>query len=460
MKKITLPEHSKLLDKSFLFGVATSSFQIEGARDSRLKSIWDTFCETPGKIIDKSNGLVACEHIERWLEDIDLIQSLGVDTYRFSISWPRVMHEDGSLNHEGLGFYIQLLDTLNARGIKPFVTLYHWDLPQFIEDNGGWLNRETAYLFQDYVDKVSLFFGDRVHSYATFNEPFCSAYLGYEIGVHAPGKTGVKSGRQAAHHILLAHGLAMQVLQKNSPSSLNGIVLNFTPCYPADDSESSLKAADYANQYINHWYIKPLLHGEYPAMLAELPDDQKPDIEANDLQIMAQPLDFLGVNFYTRLTYSAPTVTDFSDPEKSPFYTEHAHLHPQTDIGWEIYPQALTDLLTKILSDYNLPPIYITENGAAMADELVDGAVHDNSRIDYYQSHLLAVHEAAEQGVQIDGYFAWSLMDNFEWAEGYLKRFGLVYVDYQTQQRILKDSALAYQAFLLSRTHNDNHVNK
>lgn len=453
MNKITLPENSKLLNSQFVFGVATSSFQIEGAPESRQKSIWDTFCETPGKIEDGSHGLVACEHVKYWKEDIELIQQLGVDAYRFSISWPRVIQDGGELNPEGVAFYMDLLDALIAKGIKPFVTLYHWDLPQNVEDNGGWLNRETAYLFQDYVDKITTVFGDKVHAYATFNEPFCSAYLGYEIGVHAPGKTGRASGRQAAHHILLAHGLGMQVLRKNSPNSLNGIVLNFTPCYPADDSPESVKATDYANQYINHWYIKPLFHGQYPDMLSELPNFHKPDIEKDDMAIISQPMDFLGVNFYTRLTYSAPT-------KVGEFYTEHEHLYPRTDIGWEIYPQALTDLLTTLLADYDLPPIYITENGAAMADKMVDGVVQDDDRIEYYQSHLLALHAAMEQGVDVAGYFAWSLMDNFEWAEGYLKRFGLVYVDYTTQTRTLKNSALAYQALLNTKQEKQNRQEK
>lgn len=444
MRKIDLPTHSSLQRPDFLFGVATASFQIEGGADSRLPCIWDTFCTEPGNIADNSNGLIACDHINRWREDLGLIAELGVDAYRFSVSWPRVVDANGKLNEQGIGFYLQLLDRLNELGIKPFVTLYHWDLPQYLEDTGGWLNRETAFAYQRYVDVVTRAFGERVHSYATFNEPFCSAQLGYETGVHAPGKTGRANGRRAAHHILLAHGLAMQVLAKNSPSSLNGIVLNFTPCYPVSDSCADIQATADADAYINQWYIQPLFEGRYPALLERLAAQDRPPIEDGDMKIIAQPLDFLGVNYYTRLTYSAPSQPDT-------FFTEHAHLSPKTDIGWEICPQALTTLLCDLHQRYPLPPVYITENGAAMADQLINGEVADDDRTAYYEQHMLAVHNAIENGVSIHGYFAWSLMDNFEWAEGYSKRFGLVYVDYATQQRIFKHSALAYRQLLQQR---------
>ncbi|MCL1114200.1 GH1 family beta-glucosidase [Shewanella basaltis] len=442
--KIMLPANSKMQSKAFTYGVATASFQIEGAADTRLACIWDTFCATPGKIRDGSNGEQACEHVKLWREDIDLIESLGVDAYRLSISWPRVLHKDGSLNDQGVKFYIDLLDELNRRGIKPFVTLYHWDLPQHIEDNGGWLNRETAYLFADYADKITQAFGDRVYSYATFNEPFCSSYLGYEIGVHAPGLAKKSYGRQSAHHLLLAHGLAMQVLQKNSPHSKNGIVLNFTPCYSATDSAADVQAASKADQYFNQWYIKPLFDRCYPEIINDFEPEDMPVIEEGDFDIIAQPIDFLGINFYTRAVYKADAVTGFSQIDMVD--------NPKTDIGWEIYPQSFTDLLTSLHALYPLPPIYITENGAAMADKLIDGKVDDQDRLAYYDAHLNAVNNAIEQGVNVVGYFAWSLMDNFEWAEGYLKRFGIVYVDYDTQKRTLKSSAYAYKDLLANRT--------
>jgi beta-glucosidase len=441
--KYSLPKASKLLDKAFTYGVATASFQIEGASDSRLPCIWDTFCATAGKVRDGSNGDVACDHYNLWQQDVELISSLGVDAYRLSISWPRVIHKDGSLNQQGVDFYINLLDALNAKQIKTYVTLYHWDLPQHIEDNGGWLNRQTAYLFRDYADKITKALGNRVYAYATFNEPFCSSYLGYEVGIHAPGLAKKAFGRQAAHHLLLAHGLAMPVLQKNSPHSLNGIVLNFTPAYPHTDSEADKTAAQLADDYFNQWYIKPLFDGAYPDSFALLSDEDKPVIHDGDFAIMQAPLDFLGINFYTRTVYQAA-------PGK-PFAEVNMVDAPKTDMGWEIYPQAFTDLLVSLHQKYPLPPVYITENGAAMPDKLVDGIVEDQGRIDYYQQHLLAVHNAVEQGVNVQGYFAWSLMDNFEWAEGYLKRFGIVYVDYANQKRTIKNSGLAYKALIGSR---------
>lgn len=444
MTAIKLPKDSKMLSPKFTFGVATASFQIEGGVEDRLPCIWDTFCATDGKIADNSDGKTACDHYNLWQQDIDLIESLSVDAYRLSISWPRVITLDGQLNPKGVKFYTDLLDGLNEKGIKTFVTLYHWDLPQHLEDQGGWLNRDTAYKYAEYVDLITQALGNRVHSYATFNEPFCSAFLGYEIGVHAPGVVGKEFGRKAAHHILLAHGLGMKVLQKNSPDSLNGIVLNFTPCYPSTDSDADKLAADYADQYINQWYIKPLFDASYPKMIDELDENCKPEILDGDMDIIAQPLDFLGVNYYTRLTYSAPT-------QAGEFYTELEHLYPRTDIGWEIYPKALTELLVSLNTQYKLPPVYIAENGAAMPDKMEDGVINDLDRIDYYHKHLNAVNDAIEQGVDIQGYFAWSLMDNFEWAEGYLKRFGIVRVNYVTQQRTIKNSGHAYKALISQR---------
>jgi beta-glucosidase len=431
------------MSPDFVYGVATSSFQIEGAAEGRLKSIWDTFCEQPGKIADASHGLVACRHIEKWQQDIDMIASLGVDAYRFSISWPRVLHQDGSVNEEGIGFYEKLVDELNRRGIKAFATLYHWDLPQYLEDAGGWLNRETAYQFQHYADQVSKRLGDRVHAYATLNEPFCSAYLGYEAGVHAPGLVGQANGRKAAHHLLLGHGLAMQALRKNCPNVLNGIVLNFTPCYPLTDSPADIEATRIADEYINQWYMQPVMEGTYPSVIDKLPEESRPDIHTGDMEIISTPLDYLGVNFYTRLKYC---------DDGQGWYIE---LPPKdvetTDMGWEIYPQALTDLLTSLHRRYTLPPIYITENGAAMPDVIENDQVNDQDRVDYFQSHLSALDKAVQNGVNVAGYFAWSLMDNFEWAEGYVKRFGIVYVDYDTQVRTIKQSGLAYKGLITSR---------
>ena len=445
MHSISLPANSPLLKRPFLFGTATSSFQIEGDVENRLECIWDRFCERPSAISDNSNGDVACDHIARWKEDFNILLDLNVDAYRFSISWPRVMTQGGELNPKGVAFYKTLIDALNEKGIKPFVTLYHWDLPQYLEDKGGWLYRQTVYEFQNYVDKITRALGEDVFSYATFNEPFCSAYLGYEIGVHAPGRTGTKNGRTAAHHILLAHGLGIKTLRENVPNSEAGIVLNFTPCYPATQKPEDVLATRKADDYINQWYMQPVMVGSYPEVILDLDDEDRPPVEPGDMETICQPIDFLGINFYTRLHYSAPK-------EKSALFYEHPHQGPQTDIGWEIYPKALYDLLTSLNERYTLPPIFITENGAAMADELINGSVNDVDRIDYYNAHLNMIHNAMIEGVEVSGYFAWSLLDNFEWAEGYEKRFGLVYVDFKSQERTLKRSANAYKTLLASRT--------
>ena len=439
----SLPKNSPMRSTSFLYGVATASFQIEGGVEHRLPCIWDTFCATAGKIEDGSNGDVACDHFNRWQDDVELISSLGVDAYRLSISWPRVIKQDGRVNQQGMTFYINLLNELNAKGIKPFVTLYHWDLPQYLEDNGGWLNRETAYKFQEYTKHVVKAFGDRVHAYATLNEPFCSAYLGYEAGTHAPGLMGKKYGKKAAHHLLLAHGLAMQVLNKLSPNTLNGIVLNFTPGYAMSNSDEDKEATRKANEYFNYWYSKPIFDGEYPEIINELPAEHRPEIFENDMEIISQPMDFLGINFYTRVRYQAHSTEMFQEIVVKGV--------DRTDIGWEIYPQAFTDLLVDLDTRYDLPPVYITENGASIDDEIELGIVNDVRRIDYYNKHLNAVNDAIAKGVNVQGYFAWSLMDNFEWAEGYLKRFGIVYVDYQTQIRTVKASGLAYKKLLSER---------
>lgn len=442
MNKLSLPTGSKMLSPEFTFGVATAAFQIEGGINSRLPCIWDTFCSTPNKVVDGSNGEVACDHFTSWKEDIDLIESLGVDAYRLSISWPRVIHENGEVNQDGVDFYLNILNTLESKKIKAFVTFYHWDLPQHLEDNGGWLNRETSYKFADYVDKISKIIGHKVHSFATLNEPFCSAYLGYEVGVHAPGLVGKQFGKKAAHHLLLGHGLAMEKLNNNCPNTLNGIVLNFTPCYPASDKQEDINASNFADDYFNQWYAKPIFDAAYPEILNQLPSENHPEILEGDMEIISQPMDYLGINFYTRAIYKADTEEGFVqlDPPE-----------PRTDIGWEIYPQAFSDLLTSLHQKYTLPPIYITENGAAMADKVVDGSVNDQDRVNYYQKHLNEVHNSIEAGVNIDGYFAWSLMDNFEWAEGYLKRFGIVHVDYNTQKRTIKASGHAYKALITNR---------
>ena len=443
---ITLPTQSTMLTSDFIFGVATASFQIEGATqiDNRLPSIWDTFCATPGKVKGADNGDIACDHYHLWEQDIQLIKDLGVDAYRLSIAWPRVMDKNGEANQAGLNFYRQLLKKLKAEGLTVFVTLYHWDLPQHLEDKGGWLNRETAYRFKDYTDLVTQELAEWVDSWATFNEPFCAAILGYELGIHAPGLSKPEYGRQAAHHILLAHGLALPVIRKNAPASQVGIVLNMNRSYAASEKAEDQFACLMRDTLDNQFFIEPLMTGQYPQILKTVAPHYLPMILPGDMDIISQPIDFLGMNFYTcnHNAYDADQLFK-NVPNAAPV--------EYTDIGWEIAPHAFTELLVTLNKQYSLPPMYITENGAACADHIIDGEINDDQRVRYLEGHLNAVHQAIEEGVDIRGYFAWSLMDNFEWAEGYSKRFGLTYVDYQTQERTIKRSGHAYRALLNSR---------
>ncbi|MDE1513484.1 MAG: GH1 family beta-glucosidase [Shewanella sp.] len=444
MDKYTFPSDSKLLSKDFVFGVATSSYQIEGGINAggRSASIWDTFCKLPGKVDNGDSGAIACDHYHRWLQDIAMIADLGVDAYRLSIAWPRILPQDGVVNPEGLAFYEQIIDECHARGLKVYVTLYHWDLPQYLEDKGGWLNRETAYKFAEYAQVVSSHFGNKIDVYTTLNEPFVAAFLGYRWGIHAPGIEGEKEGFLAAHHLLLGHGLAMPILRANAPKSLHGIVFNASPSYPLTEKDQS--AADYCDAENYHWFVDPVLKGEYPALVTERHAQNMPMVLQGDLEIISASVDYIGINYYSRgvAHYNQHGDIEQIKPEGAEY----------TYIGWEVYPQGLTDLLLRFKQRYdNLPPIYITENGAACNDQLCDGAVNDSQRVAYFQSHLDALDKAIKAGVHVDGYFAWSLMDNFEWAFGYKQRFGIVHVDYSTQQRTLKQSAIAYRNMLLER---------
>ncbi len=436
--RFKLPEGTSLLAPEFTYGVATASFQIEGAtqEDGRIPCIWDTFCDTPGKVKNGDTGNPACDHYHRWEQDLNLIKELGVDAYRFSIAWPRVMAEDGTPNQVGIDFYKRLLDRLGELELQSYVTLYHWDLPQHLEDRGGWLNRETAYRFRDYADLMTRELGDRVTSYATLNEPWCSSFLGYGYGVHAPGLKSIRYARQAAHHLLLAHGMGMEVLRHNAPAAKSGIVLNMGPMTPQTDRYDDLISAKLAEAGGNHWFLEPLLRGEYPHIYNRFNPQEEPLVLEGDLATISAPMDFIGINYYTR-NISRYDKEHFLQIEPNP-EAEH------TDIGWEIYPEGLTELLVDLHRQYQLPPLMITENGAAGADQVQKGEVDDDQRCRYFDAHLNAVHQAIEQGVNITGYFAWSLMDNFEWAEGYEKRFGLVHVNYETQERTLKESAKAF----------------
>ncbi|EHY9857438.1 beta-glucosidase [Vibrio parahaemolyticus] len=444
MDKFSLPHDSKMLTRDFTFGVATSSYQIEGgvAEGGRTPSIWDSFCRTPGKVDNGDTGDVACDHFHLWKQDIAMIKSLGVDAYRLSIAWPRIMPTDGVVNQEGLAFYERIIDECHALGMKVSVTLYHWDLPQYLEDKGGWLNRETAYKFAVYADVVSQHFGDKIDSYTTLNEPFVSAFLGYRWGEHAPGIKGESEGFLASHHLMLGHGLAMPMLRKNAPKAQCGVVFNASPSYPLTEADQA--AAEYNEAENYQWFIDPVLKGEYPAVVMEKRKMHMPMILKGDLEIISAPVDYIGINYYSR------NVAKFDD--KGNVKTVPQTEAEKTYIGWEVYPQGLTDLMVRLNDRYdNLPPIYITENGAAGNDKLIDGVVNDEQRVRYLQNHLVAVDSAIKAGVNIAGYYVWSLMDNFEWAYGYTQRFGIVYVDYETQERTLKQSALAYQNMLKER---------
>lgn len=429
---------------SFIWGVATSAYQIEGATeaDGRGPSIWDTFCRTPGKVYGGHSGEVACDHYHRWQADLELIAELGVSAYRFSVAWPRVLPEGrGRVNPKGLDFYERLVDGLLARGLKPFCTLYHWDLPQALEDAGGWLNRDTAAAFADYADIVTRRLGDRVASYATLNEPWCSAYLGYGNGHHAPGHTSLKAAFQAAHHLLLAHGLALPAMRANAPAAEQGIVLNLSQVYPASDSPEDIAAARRFDRLNNAWYLGPLLEGRYPAEVWQALGALAPEVAQGDLAAISQPLDYLGVNYYT------PTFVRHQPGD----YPQVGFVRRQeleyTAMDWAVYPQGLSDLLVRLAREHQLP-LYVTENGAAYDDVLIDGTVRDAARVRYLEAHLAAVAAALAAGAPVRGYFAWSLLDNFEWAFGYSKRFGLIYVDFATQQRTLKESAKWYRQFI------------
>ena len=427
----------------FVWGVATSSFQIEGAahEDGKGESIWDAFCKQPGAIADASNGEVACDHFHRLEEDLDLIASLGVNAYRFSIAWPRVRPDGhGEFNPQGLDFYDRLVDGLKARGIQAWATLNHWDLPQGLQDLGGWNSRDTVHRFVEYARHVNARLGDRLDGLTTHNEPWVVATLGHDKGIFAPGIKSRKIAAQVSHHLLLSHGLALQALRADGAKSQLGIVLNLASTVPATAMPADIAAAQLADSHGRRWYADPLFKGEYPAdALADLGADA-PVVEAGDMAAIAQPMDYLGVNYYTRSVVAA-SGEDWAADKRG---------LPVSDMGWEIYPQGLTDLLVLLKNDYAaLPPVYITENGGAFKDDrIASGRVQDDDRIDYLRTHIGAVASAMQQGVPMAGYMVWSLMDNFEWASGYLKRFGIVHVDYDTQVRTPKASAEWYRSFL------------
>jgi beta-glucosidase len=427
--------------RGFAWGVATSAYQIEGAaqEDGRGDSIWDEFCRRPGAIKDGSSGELACDHYHRIAEDLGLIASLGVNAYRFSVAWPRVQPLGaGRWNDRGFEFYDRLIDGLLERGIAPFLTLYHWDLPQALQVGGGWVNRDTVDRFVDYAVEVARRFGDRAASIATHNEPWVVAILGHEAGTFAPGVKSRKSAMQVAHHLLLSHGLALRAMRARGCAAPLGIVLNQSPIHPVTDSAADIARARLDDGLTIRWYMDPLLRGCYPEDVLEFLGEDAPRVESGDMEAIRQPMDFLGINYYTRNLSGTGAPLERVESARE-----------LTDMGWEVFPGGLPELLLRLQADYPLPPIYVTENGAAYQDRLVDGRVADRQRTRYLCAHVAALADALESGVDVRGYFVWSLLDNFEWADGYTRRFGLVYVDYATQRRVPKDSARWYQSLCL-----------
>lgn len=426
----------------FIWGVSTSSYQIEGAANEggRGPSIWDTFSRIPGAVANADNGDIACDHYHRYNEDLDLMKWLGVGAYHFSIAWPRVIPTgSGPLNKVGMDFYDRLIDGALERGITPWPTLYHWDLPQALQDKGGWNNRECAHWFAEYSYLMAEAFSDRVKNWVTINEPFCSAWLGHLYGVMAPGIKDLQTGINASHHLLLGHGLAVRAIREAASDVKVGITLNFTPAITIGDSEEDQRAVQLADGFDNRWFGDPVFKASYPQDLVSAFNKEVP-IHAGDMQIISTPVDFLGLNYYFR-----QTVAYDPSAQPLPYKQVTAPNVERTGMGWEVHAQTFTELLTRINKDYAPKEIFITENGSAWDDEVVNGKVDDPNRVRYLERHIDAMFDAKKQGVPISGYFAWSLMDNYEWAYGYAKRFGLIYVDYPTQQRIPKTSAYYYR---------------
>ncbi|HEV2782575.1 MAG TPA: GH1 family beta-glucosidase [Actinophytocola sp.] len=436
----------------FVWGAATAAFQIEGSTtvDGRTDSIWDEFCRRPGAVAAGDTGEPAADHYRLFENDVTLMAELGLGAYRFSVAWPRIRPDGGDVNQAGLDFYERLVDRLLENSISPWVTFYHWDLPQALEERGGWANRDTAYRFADYVEAVLGRLGDRVPVWTTLNEPWCSAFLGYASGLHAPGRTEPRAAVAAVHHLLLAHGLAMGKIRELAPNADAAITLNLFPVEPADpDSPADLEAVRRIDGLQNRLFLDPVLRGSYPSDVVEdlAPFGFADHVRDGDLDLISARLDLLGINYYR-----AHTVTPSDEPADGPSEwpgSEHIRFVsrglPLTDSGWEVQPPGLVDVLVRLHREYPPIPLHITENGAAYRDVIdPDGKIRDDDRIAFLDAHLRAAHAAIELGVDLRGYFYWSLLDNFEWAEGYAKRFGIVHVDFDTQRRTPKQSARWY----------------
>ena len=433
----------------FVWGAATASFQVEGAanEDGRGESVWDRFCATPGKVRNGDTGTIACDFYHRYRDDIALMRELGLGAFRFSIAWPRVLPEGrGKVNEKGLDFYDRLADELLGNGITPFVTLFHWDTPQALEDRGGWPARATVEAYCAYVEAVADRLGDRVKHWITHNEPWVVAWVGHGWGHHAPGRTSDADALATAHHLLLSHGRAVQILRERAPGSEVGITLNLDHVYAAGDDDGDRKAAEWVDGFHNRWFLDPIFKGGYPADMLDAWAEIAPPIEDGDLETIAQPIDFLGVNNYT----SPLVAADMHDGNRSRFIRREDV--DRTDMGWEVVPEGLRDMLLRVARDYAPKAIYVTENGAAFPDVREhDGSVGDPERQAYLDAYIAAAGEALAGGAPLRGYFAWSLLDNFEWAWGYWKRFGLVYIDYATLERVPKGSFYWYRDLIAAQ---------
>ncbi len=446
------------LPRTFLWGAATSAYQIEGAarEDGKGRSIWDALCERPGAIVDGSSGELACDHYHRYAEDVDLMAGLGIQAYRFSISWSRIL-PDGSSRVEprGIAFYDRLVDELLEAGIEPWATLYHWDLPEALSEAGGWPERDTAYRFAEFAQVAHGALSDRVRSWTTLNEPYCSAFLGYASGEHAPGVKDPVAAVRSVHHLLLGHGLAVQALKAADPAVRIGIVLNTYPVEATSEQPADIDAARRIDGLQNRIFMDPVLRGTYPvdvvhdlARFADL-SEGAPDglVRSGDLEIISQQTDLLGLNYYNPYLVSAgdgPTDAGGLWVGASDVVFHHQGL-PQTAMGWEIDPDGLRRSLVRVSQDYPGIPLYVTENGAAFPDRVSPDGVEDSDRVDFIAGHVAAVARAIDEGADVRGYFTWSLMDNFEWAWGYSQRFGIVHVDYDTLVRTPKASARWYE---------------
>jgi len=436
----------------FYWGAATSSYQIEGAynEDGRGECIWTRFSHTAGKVRENQHGDVACDHYHRYAEDIGLMKQIALNAYRFSISWPRVIPKGtGATNEKGLAFYDKLVDSLLESNITPYVTLYHWDLPQALQDRGGWANADMPSWFADYTDLMTRRLGDRVKHWTTLNEPYVVAFVGHYEGRHAPGITDLVTAYRVAHHALISHGRAVPIIRQNVPDADVSIVLDIWPSHPNTDRAEDAAAATRFDGYHNRWFLDPVFKGTYPQDIIDWVGDNLRGIDdLSAIQEAAAPIDSLGINYYTRAVMTHETTGDFQMRRVLPDETM-----PYTKMKWEVFPQGLHETLMRLHTEYHVPALFIAENGSAWdGDEVQGDLVEDPRRAAYLESHLASVEQAIEDGAPVVGYFAWSLMDNFEWGHGYNQRFGIIHVDFETGKRTLKRTALTYRDHILAVT--------